>query len=155
VNKYKKYKKIYAIALLVLMILSISSVFVFAEPVKYIPLEKSVFGGSGIAGDASTETLSDFVGYAFKLGLGIAVVLTIVMIMFGGIQYMTTESFNGKGDAKKRINDALIGLGLALVSYLLLYTINPCLVNFSSCNNKLLENKTPTGSSLNYINKNV
>ncbi|MCX6717459.1 MAG: hypothetical protein NTU76_02175, partial [Candidatus Taylorbacteria bacterium] len=83
-NKYKKYKKIYAIALLVLMVLSISSVFVFAEPVKYIPLEKSVFGGSGVAGGGSTKTLSDFVGYAFKLGLGIAVVLTIVMIMFGG-----------------------------------------------------------------------
>jgi len=141
VKKYKKYKKIYAIVLLVLMVLSISSVFVFAEPVTYYPLEESVFGAGGPAGDASTKNLSDFVGYAFKLGLGIAVVLTIVMIMFGGIQYMTTESFNGKGDAKKRINDALIGLGLALVSYLLLYTINPCLVNFSGCNNKLLDVK--------------
>ena len=123
------------------MVLSISSAFVFAASVEYKPLEPTIFGGSGIAGDANTKTLSDFVGYAFKLGLGIAVVLTIVMIMFGGIQYMTTESFNGKGDAKKRINDALIGLGLALVSYLLLYTINPCLVNFSGCNNKLLDVK--------------
>ncbi len=133
------------------MVLSISSTFVFSAKVEYQQLEPTVFGKEGV----DTKTLSDFVGYAFKLGLGIAVVLTIVMIMFGGIQYMTTESFNGKGDAKKRINDALIGLGLALVSYLLLYIINPCLVNFSSCSNKLLENKTPTGSSLNYINKNV
>ena len=142
------------------MVLSISSVFVFAEPVTYYPLEESVFGAGGAAGGGSTKTLSEFVGYAFKLGLGIAVVLTIVMIMFGGIQYMTTESFNGKGDARKRINDALIGLGLALVSYLLLYTINPCLVDFTgkkgcSAPNKLLENKTPAGSSLNNLNKNV
>ena len=137
------------------MVLSISSTFVFAANVEYKQLEPNAFGKEGV----DTTNLTGLIGAAFKIGLGIAVVLTIVMIIFGGIQYMTTESFSGKGDARKRITDALIGLGLALVSYLLLYIINPCLVDFTAekgCEekNKLLILNAPIPTVLN-INKNV
>ena len=69
-------------------------------------------------------------GYVFNFGLAIAVVLALVMIIWGGIEYMTTDSWEGKNDGKTRIQNALYGLGLALASYLILYTINPCLVQF-------------------------
>jgi hypothetical protein len=48
---------------------------------------------------------------------------------------MSVESVTGKSGAKKTIQDAIVGLLLALGSYLILYTINPNLVNLSSVNN--------------------
>ena len=44
---------------------------------------------------------------------------------------MGTESIGGKGAGLKKIKDAVLGLLLALGSYILLFTINPALTNFS------------------------
>lgn len=52
------------------------------------------------------------------------------MFTWAGIEYIVSESMGGKSDAKKRITGALTGLAIALVSYILLYTINPDLLNF-------------------------
>jgi len=60
----------------------------------------------------------------FKIGIGVAGVLAVVMITIGGVQYMTSEAISGKGEAKIRINRAIFGLVLALSSFLLLNTIN-------------------------------
>lgn len=60
----------------------------------------------------------------FKIGIGVAGVLAVIMIVIGGLQYMTTEAITGKSGAKSRINNAIFGLVLALSSYLLLNTIN-------------------------------
>jgi amino acid permease len=96
--------------------------------VEYIPLEPGAFVG---VNTSQSTSLGAFLGQIFNWGIAIAVVLTIVMIIMGGIQYMTTDSFTGKESGREKINDALIGLGIALISWLLLYTINPNLVNFS------------------------
>lgn len=58
------------------------------------------------------------------------------MIIWGGVLYMTTDSWMGKDEGKTKILSALEGLGIALISWLILYTINPALVDFS--NNTLL-----------------
>ena len=51
------------------------------------------------------------------------------MIVIGGIQYVTAYGNPGKlEDAKNRINQALIGLLLAVGAWLILYTINPDLI---------------------------
>ena len=44
-----------------------------------------------------------------------------------------------RSEAKKRIESAIWGLVMALVSYLVLYTINPSLVDFK--NNQFLKGK--------------
>jgi hypothetical protein len=105
----------------------------FAKAIDYVPLQPGAFGPGSET--INTGNLSVFLGSIFNLGIAIAAGLAVIMIIWGGIEYMTTESWGGKGDAKKRINDALIGLGLALVSWLLLYTINPCLVQFTASTN--------------------
>ena len=51
------------------------------------------------------------------------------MIIWGGIQYITSELPGVKGEGKKRISDAILGLLVALGAWLLLYTINPSLIN--------------------------
>ncbi|KKT75271.1 MAG: hypothetical protein UW71_C0005G0026 [Parcubacteria group bacterium GW2011_GWB1_44_7] len=94
----------------------------------YVPLV--TLPGASEAGKPLTNT-GEYIKGAFNLAIGIAAVLAIIMIIIGGIQYMGTESIGGKGAGLKKIKDAVLGLLLALGSYVLLFTINPSLVNFS------------------------
>ena len=76
--------------------------------------------------------LADFISYAYKLMLALAVVLAVIMITIGGFEYMLSGAMDTKSDAKKKITDAVLGLLLALCSYLILYTIDPNLVSTSN-----------------------
>jgi len=78
---------------------------------------------------------TDFPTYlqaAYRIGIGACFVLGVVMFTWAGIEYILSESMNTKSDAKKRITAALTGLAIALVSYVLLYTINPDLLKFNN-----------------------
>jgi len=77
-------------------------------------------------------SLQNYLIYLFKLLIAVAVFLAVIMIIFGGFKYMTTEAFSGKSDARATIEHAVEGLLLALASYLILYTINPNFVNISN-----------------------
>ena len=73
--------------------------------------------------------VGSYVNALIKIAIGLMSVLAVVMIVMGGIQYMTTTSGGEKNAGKERITNALFGLLLALSSYLLLRTINPKLVD--------------------------
>ncbi len=94
--------------------------------ITYCPLEANAFPGV----DTTGKSLPDFLKTAFQFGLSLAAVLAVIMIIWGGVKTMLSESVFGKDEGKKIIQDALLGLGLALVSWLILFTINPELVNF-------------------------
>lgn len=72
---------------------------------------------------------SQYVIYMFQLLIGVAVALAVIMITIGGIQYMTSELPGGKSDGKEKITQALWGLALAGGAYLILYTIDPNILN--------------------------
>ena len=74
-----------------------------------------------------SEPLTLILNQIFYVGLVVAVALAVLMIVRGGIQYMTTDSVDGKGGAKLRIQAAVGGLVLAFASILILNTINPSL----------------------------
>lgn len=76
-------------------------------------------GSGGIAG---------YINFIVELVIGATTVLAVLFLVWAGIQYMTTESFTKKGEAKKTAQRALGGLLLALSSFLILNTINPDLV---------------------------
>ncbi len=92
----------------------------------YQPLEPNAFAGFG----TNTGNLSDFLSQAFQFGLAIAAALAVVMIVWGGVEIMLSESVFKKSEGKQRIQDAIWGLLLALFSWLILYTINPAILNF-------------------------
>ena len=73
-------------------------------------------------------TLGSYVNILVSTVIGIAGLLAVVMIVVGGIQYMTTDALAGKSNARETITKALLGLILALGSYLILKTINPQLL---------------------------
>jgi lipoprotein-anchoring transpeptidase ErfK/SrfK len=76
-----------------------------------------------------------YLNIMIKLFLGICGVLAVIMIVMGGIQYMTSELVSSKEEGKKSITNAIFGLLLALGAYLILNTINPNLLNI--CLNNL------------------
>lgn len=72
--------------------------------------------------------LGNYVNNLIKVIIGLASAMAVFMIVFGGIEWMMSDSFVSKGQGKKKILDAIKGLVLALGSYLILITINPNLV---------------------------
>lgn len=84
--------------------------------------------------EGNVYTYESFVTGAVELAIGIAGLLAVVMIIWGGIEYITTENITGKGAAKRHIQNAIIGLLLALAAYLILRTINPALVGLTNIN---------------------
>ncbi|MDO8676285.1 MAG: hypothetical protein Q7K16_01390 [Candidatus Azambacteria bacterium] len=79
--------------------------------------------------------LPSYLKYLFIFGLGFITILALSVMMFGGIQYILAAGNAAKTEeAKEWIKQALFGLGLLLVSYLLLRTINPDLVNLRNPN---------------------
>lgn len=81
-------------------------------------------------GKKSFADIGEFLKYNYNFALGIAGVLAVVMIVVAGIQW-TTSGGNSEmiSSAKKRIGGALIGLLIAYLSYTILNTVNPALVN--------------------------
>lgn len=113
--------------IIIMFVLWSQAVVVFA--IEYVPLEPNAFPGintSGTSGD-----LGAFLGQVFNFGIAAAVTLAFIMIIWGGIEMMSSDSWTKKDGGKKKIWDAIWGLLIALISWLLLYTINPDLVNFS------------------------
>lgn len=79
----------------------------------------------------SKGDLGTYLWGIYKLAIGVAGVLAVLMITIGGIRYMVSEAISGKEAARKQITDAIIGLLLAFLSYLILYTINPDLIKLN------------------------
>lgn len=100
-----------------------------AYALTYEPLEGKAFEGFDRAQGAGD--LGAFLSQAFQFGLAIAAALAVIMIVWGGVEIMLSESVFSKDDGKKKIKDAIWGLLLALVSWLILYTINPQILNWS------------------------
>ena len=90
-------------------------------------------------------TLEQYLTWAFRFVLALAGFLAVMMIVIGGVEYIISgASESMRGEAKKRIENAIWGLVMALVSYLVLYTINPSLVNFED--NQFFKTEETTNS---------
>ena len=57
--------------------------------------------------------------------IGIAVILAVIMIVWGGLEYSTQDSVSKKSDGKSKIYNALFGLVLVLSPVLVFTIINP------------------------------
>ncbi len=88
-------------------------------PIPYLGGETvDVYGGG----------LSSYLKAIYRMGIIAAIALSIIMITMGGLKYASTDAINGKEEGKQMIQQALLGLVLALMSYLLLQQINPALL---------------------------
>lgn len=127
-------------------------VFVFAA--DYIPL--APLTGPAI-GPVQSVSLGGYFSNMYTLIIGVAGVLSVLMIVIAGIEYMTPTP-SAKESGKKRALAAILGLLLALISYLILQTINPDLIKSSNLNlPSTTENQfiAPTGNSSTIVNTNA
>jgi hypothetical protein len=77
--------------------------------------------------------ISQYIAAIYGWAMGIVGILATVMILWGGIIYLTAGGIPERiSTAKDYITSAIAGLLLAFGSYLLLYTINPSLVKFGA-----------------------
>jgi hypothetical protein len=89
-------------------------------------------------GETKTDIdLNSYIGYVYKFAIAIAVFIAIVMIVYGGFEYMMSDSVTSKSDAKSKFKSAATGLLMVLASYLILQTIDPRLVGLNTSIPKL------------------
>ncbi len=92
------------------------------------PFEDVRVGDNELYGD---NNLPGFINTFLSFVIGLSGAIVVVMIVVGGFQYVLAAAAPVKNDAKDKIRDALIGLGLLLGSVALLNTINPQLLNLA------------------------
>jgi hypothetical protein len=76
------------------------------------------------------KAIGNYISSIYDYALGIVGILAALVVMFGGVIWLTAGgNTNRIESAKAWITAALTGLVIALSSYAILYTINPDLVN--------------------------
>ena len=83
-------------------------------------------GGNGAV--QPTVNFKTYVQYTINLLIGLSAVVAVVMIVWGGAEYMYTASFSGKKMGLEKVTHAVYGLLFVLASYIILRTIDPRLV---------------------------
>ncbi|MFA6077134.1 MAG: pilin [Candidatus Paceibacterota bacterium] len=81
----------------------------------------------------TTSGFGAYLNLMIKIFIGLAAVLSVVMIVVGGLEVMTSELSHTKTAGKEKIAHAILGLVIALGAYALLYTINPDLLKSDLC----------------------
>ena len=136
-------KKIFFILFFAALLVGLTPDTILAqEPgTDYVLLQPIPLQGGGDTTEITNP--GQYIEGVFMLIIGIAGVLAVIMIIVGGIQYMSTDAISGKSEAKTKIQNAIFGLLLALGAWIILYSINERLVTFDLT----LERVTPASTS--------
>lgn len=115
-------RSLYTLPLAVCLFLAFFTL-AFAQGEPYQPL-------TGIPGvDPDNLTLISYVNALFLLSIALGAMLAVIKIVVAGFKYMFTDVVPTKSDAKSDIYGALLGLGILLATFVVLWTINPQLIN--------------------------
>ncbi len=90
------------------------------------------------SGYISVDYLPRYIAGLYEYLLGFAAIVTIVMIMIGGVQYVLASGTGNIAAAKKRMVNAVTGLVLLMFAFVILFTVNPQLTYFSALNIKFV-----------------
>lgn len=130
--------------LLTLTVMIIGALSFFAVPKPALAVDDiewtpsiSVPGSSFTAGsptvmtERSTVYIGRYISAFYDYGIAIVGIVAVIVLMIGGIIWLTSGGSPGKiGQAKDLITGSIAGMALLLCSWMLLNTINPDLVNF-------------------------
>lgn len=93
---------------------------------EYIPLANLPFEGLN---GGPTPSLGEYLASIFRMAIVVVVILAVIMIVFHGVAYATTGAVGKKDDHRSGVWNAILGLVLALGSWLLLNTVSPRLAS--------------------------
>lgn len=116
----------------IILSLSIFSLFLFVENVfAQVQVDWPSSPLTNITLGENSE-FHDFISYMYGWGIGFGAILTFVILLIAGVEYMTSSGNSTKmTNAQNRILSAAIGLVFLLSSWLILNTINPQLTSIS------------------------
>lgn len=119
-------KKFYSLFLAILIMFGTASV---ALAAGYTTHEQ-------VPGAGTTSDFPTFLRQLYNFGIGSAAILAMITIGAGAFIYIVTSAGNASKMAtgKDMIMSALYGLIIAMIAYLILFLVNPDLVN-STINN--------------------
>ena len=81
---------------------------------------------------ANNQDINEFIKALYRLAIGVAATLAVLRLILAGAQYMFTDVVTTKADAKKNVQNSLVGLLVVLAAVLILNTINPQLTNLEA-----------------------
>lgn len=80
---------------------------------------------------AKSKSFADFFNNLYKYLIGLAAILAIIEIIWGGLEISTKDSVSKQSDGKERITQAIFGLVLVLSPVLVFSIVNPSILNLS------------------------
>lgn len=99
--------------------------------VTYVPLANVEGLNDPIPGTTDKINVGDYIGNIVVFAIRIAGALAVIEIVIGGAKYVSSDAISGKAEGKKNIQNALLGLLLAIGAWVLLNTINPKTLNLN------------------------
>ena len=99
----------------------------FAQEKGFVPLAPIPGFNDNLSG--TDLEFGVFLPNLVRIIIGIAGILAVIYLVIGGVQYVASTVPFLKQDAKKTITRALSGLVLAMSAWLVLYTVDPALLN--------------------------
>lgn len=93
---------------------------------EFVPLQEI----PGFIEGGQEDDVPGFLNSAFRIGVGIAAILAVIVIIIGGFEYMTSDIPGNKSDGKERIRGAILGVAIILLSWIILGVINPDIRTF-------------------------
>jgi len=93
------------------------------------PKEPGYTLGIALGNVRVVEGIGGYIRNIYSFLLGIAVTISIVFVMIGGLQYVLAAGSGQTQKAKERISNAVVGLVLLFAAYVILFTVNPNLVS--------------------------
>jgi len=116
--------------LLGLLIFNLPTVLVWGAGTNYTLLEPTVIIDKG-GNQPENYGLQEYLTTAYLMLFVLAVAASIFYLILGGLEYIMSDIPGVKVEGMKKFRNAILGLGIALISVLLLKLINPKLLDFS------------------------
>ena len=79
----------------------------------------------------NATSLANFFNNLYKYLIGVAAILAVIMIIWGGLEISTKDSVSQHSEGRERIQQAIFGLVLVLAPVLVFSIINPSILNLS------------------------
>ena len=96
--------------------------------------------------ELAATTASGYLGNLYKWMLGIVGLASLFAMVYGGVLYIFSGAIESTAEAKRWITNALWGLLLAALSWVILYTINPELVKEFNIES-IIKSRTPPATT--------
>ncbi|MFO0764723.1 MAG: pilin [Patescibacteria group bacterium] len=81
--------------------------------------------GVAIGGTSEVNGLTEYINVVYRYMTAIVLVVTIVMVTYGGFRYLMAATPLGVSDGKDIIKNGIVGMVLVLGAYVILNTLNP------------------------------